>query len=198
MNKQNLPELPQKRYSFGAVCLFLTFTYQLKNMNMRRWFFLLLLLPALLKAQTPAKAPANIPPFRQFSIISPLPMQMYNGQTITKNDLPRNKPVLVFLFSVECEHCAHMTQDILKNIDKFGKTTLLMITPFRLDRMRAWYDEYHIGNYPNIIMAAEPTRQIVYYYDLHNFPGIYIYDKKHRIVADYEGTVKLDTLLKHL
>lgn len=167
-------------------------------MNMRKWLGLFLLLPALLKAQSQPNNPANIPPFKQFSIISPHPMQLYSGMTFTKNDLPRNKPVIVFLFSVECEHCAHMTEDILKNIDKFGKTTLLMVTPFKLERMKAWYDQYNIGKYPNIIMAAEPTRQIVYYYDMHNFPGIYIYDKKHRLVADYEGTVKLDTLLKHL
>ncbi|RPD40814.1 hypothetical protein EG028_12345 [Chitinophaga barathri] len=167
-------------------------------MNMRRWLCLFLLLPALLKAQSNTNDPANIPPFKQYSIISPLPMLLYSGQSFTKNDLPKNKPVLVFVFSVECDHCAHMTQDILKNIDKFGKTTLLMVTPFRLDRMKTWYDEYHIGKYPNIIMAAEPTRQILAYYDLKNFPGCYTYNKKHKFQAGYEGTVKLDTLLKHL
>ncbi|WP_084185577.1 peroxiredoxin family protein [Chitinophaga niabensis] len=167
-------------------------------MKMRRWMFLLLCLPTLLKAQTNTNTTTNISPFKQYSIISPLPLTLYDGSTFSKNDLPKNKPVLVFVFSVECDHCAHMTEEILKNIGKFGKTQLLMITPFKLERMKAWYDEYKIKNYPNIIMAAEPTRQILSYYDLHNFPGTYIYNKKHRLEADYEGTVKLDTLLKHL
>ncbi len=199
MNKQNLPDFTQKRYSFGTKsrednCHFTIF----KNMIMRSWLLLFLFLPAVLKAQSVAPAAAQTPPFKQYKIISPLPMTLYDGHTFNKNDLPKNKPVLVFLFSVECDHCAHMTQEILKNIGKFGKSTILMVTPFKLERMKAWYDQYNIRNYPNIIMAAEPTRQIAYYYDLKNFPGIYIYDKKHRLAADYEGTVKLDTLLKHL
>ncbi len=165
---------------------------------MLRWMFLLLCFPMVLKAQTNTNTTTNVPPFKQFSIITPLPLTLYDGHVFTKNDLPKNKPVLVFVFSVECEHCAHMTEDILKNIDKFGKTQLLMITPFKLERMKAWYDQYNIGKYPNIIMAAEPTRQIMYYYDLRNFPGLYVYNKKHQLVANYEGTVKLDTLLKHL
>ncbi|WP_157986506.1 peroxiredoxin family protein [Chitinophaga alhagiae] len=165
---------------------------------MRRWLFLFLCLPVMLKAQSVTPSAAHVPPYKQHNIISPVPLTLYNGQVFTKNDLPKNKPVMVFLFSVECDHCAHMTEDILKNISKFGKSTILMVTPFKLERMQTWYDQYHIRNYPNIIMAAEPTRQIAYYYDLKNFPGIYIYDKKHRLVADYEGTVKLDTLLKHL
>lgn len=165
---------------------------------MRRLLFLLLCLPVMVKAQSVTNTAPNTPPFKQYPIISPLPLTLYDGHVFNKNDLPKNKPVLVFLFSVECDHCAHMTEDILKNIGKFGKSTILMVTPFKLDRMKAWYDQYNIKNYPNIIMAAEPTRQIVYYYSLENFPGLYIYDKKHRLVADYEGTVKLDTLLKHL
>lgn len=165
---------------------------------MRRWMFLLMCLPTMLKAQTNTNTTTNTPPYKQYSIISPATLTLYDGHTFSKNDLPRNKPVIVFLFSVECDHCAHMTEEIIKNIGQFKNATLLMVTPFKLDRMKAWYDEYHIGNYPNIIMAAEPTRQIVYYYDLKNFPGVYIYDKKHKLVADYEGTVKLETLLKHL
>lgn len=199
MNKQNLPDFPQKRYSFGTNSREDNYHFTIfKNMIMRRWLFLFLCLPVILNAQSVTPAAAQTPPFKQHKIISPVPLTLYSGQVFTKNDLPKNKPVMVFLFSVECDHCAHMTEDILKNIGKFGKSTILMVTPFKLERMKAWYDQYNIKNYPNIIMAAEPTRQIAYYYDLKNFPGIYIYDRKHKLVADYEGTVKLDTLLKHL
>ncbi|WP_126246809.1 peroxiredoxin family protein [Chitinophaga rhizosphaerae] len=171
---------------------------------MRTWLFVLLCLPTLLKAQSGhnhahEKQPgAPLPPFKQYNFIAPFQLTAYTGQVFTKNDIPKGRPTMVFLFSVECDHCAHMTEDILKNIDKFKKSNILMVTPFKLERMKAWYDQYKIGNYPNIIMAAEPTRQIVYYYDLHNFPGVYLYNRKGQLEADYEGTVKLDTVLKHL
>lgn len=165
---------------------------------MRRWMFLLLCLPIALKAQTNRPAAENQPPFRQFNIISPFPVTLVDGKTFTKNDLKKNKPVILFLFSVECDHCMHMTEDILKNINKFKNVQLYMVTPFKFERMKAWYDQYKIGKYPNIVMGADPTRQFPRYYDLKNFPGVYIYNKKHQLVADYEGSVKLDTMLKHL
>lgn len=199
MNKQILPDFPQKRYRFDVEPLARDAYFNNKtNIMMRTWLLVLLCLPALLKAQTIQPAGAKLPPFKQYNFIAPFQLTAYNGQVFTKNDLPKGKPTLVFLFSVECDHCAHMTEDILKNIDKFKKANILMVTPFKLERMKAWYDQYKIGNYPNIIMAAEPTRQIAYYYDLHNFPGVYIYDRKGQLVANYEGTVKLDTVLKHL
>lgn len=160
-------------------------------------FLMMLCLPTLLMAQANTNTTTNVPPYKQYGIITPAPLTLYDGHTFSKNDLPRNRAVLVFVFSVECDHCAHMTEDILKNIEKFKDVTILMITPFKLERMKPWYDEHKIGNYKNIIMAAEPTRQIMSYYDLYNFPGAYIYDKKHKLVANYEGSVKLETILQH-
>ncbi len=177
MNKQILPDFPRKRYRFDAEFACAAYYFNNKtNIMMRTWLFVLLCLPTLLKAQSghnhaQSNRRAALCPLQTVYLHRPFQLTAYNGQVFTKNDLPKGKPTMVFLFSVECDHCAHMTEDILKNIDKFKKANILMVTPFKLERMKAWYDQYKIGNYPNIIMAAEPTRQIAYYYDLQNFPA---------------------------
>ncbi len=62
--------------------------------------------------------------------------------------------------------------------------------------MKTYYDEFKIQNYPNIIMASEPTRQIMYFYDIKYFPGLFVYNKKQQLVKGFEGEVKLDTILE--
>ncbi|MBC9912491.1 peroxiredoxin family protein [Chitinophaga varians] len=148
-----------------------------------------------MKAQTttPSK-----PAYLQYPIVPAFPMILTDGNTFTKNDLRKNEKTMVFVFSVDCDHCKHLTEEVLKNIDKFKNVQILMVTPFKVEQMKEYYDHYNIKKYPNIIMASEPTRQIMYFYDLHYFPGLYLYDKKQQFIKGFEGTVKLDSLVHYL
>ncbi|WP_212006620.1 peroxiredoxin [Chitinophaga sp. HK235] len=159
------------------------------------FLFVLCCLPMFLKAQN--AAPSK-PAYLQYPVIPAFPLTMVDGHTITKNDLRKNEKTMVFVFSVDCDHCKHLTEEMLKNLDKFKRTQILMITPFKVEQMKEYYDHYNIKNYPNIIMASEPTRQIMYFYDLHYFPGLYLYGKKQQFIKGFEGTVKLDSLAHYL
>jgi cytochrome oxidase Cu insertion factor (SCO1/SenC/PrrC family) len=170
---------------------------------MKRYLFFLCLccLPALLSAQSQTSATAadkDKPPYLQFPFIPAFPLTLPDGHIITKNDLKKNTQTIVFIFSVDCDHCKHLTEEVLKNIDKFKKTQILMITPFKPEQMKEYYDTYKIKDYPNIVMTSEPTRQIMYYYNLHYFPGLFVYNKKQQFVKGFEGTVKLEQLTEYL
>lgn len=152
--------------------------------------------PYLLQAQT-NRQPVQAP-YLQHKIIPPYKLTLPDGHTITKDDLRKNITTLVFIFSVECDHCKQLTEEMLKNMDKLKKTQILMITPFKPEQMKEYYDQYKIVNYPNIIMASEPTRQIMYFYDMHYFPGLYVYNRKQSLVKGFEGTTKLDQVLPYI
>lgn len=164
---------------------------------MTRYLLLLCVccLPFLSKAQ---QVDQKKPPYKQYPIIPAFPLTLPDGQTITKDDLKKNITTIVFVFSVECDHCKHLTEEMLQNIDKLKKTQIVMITPFKVEQMKEYYSQYKIRNYPNIIMASEPTRQIMYFYDMKYFPGLFVYNKKQQFVKGFEGTVKLDQLLEYL
>ena len=171
----------------------------LQNMSyMKRYLFFLCLccLPVVLPAQTvtASNGATDKPPYLQYPFIPALKLTLPDGHIITKNDLRKNTQTLVFIFSVDCDHCKKLTEEVLANIKKFKKTQILMITPFNVEQMKEYYDTYKIKDYPNIVMTSEPTRQIMYYYNLHYFPGLFVYDKKQAFVKGFEGTVKLEQL----
>lgn len=166
---------------------------------------LLLCLPALMNAQSnktttpaPATAAQDQPPYLQFPTPPAFEYTLPDGKVITKKNLKKNVKTLIFVFSVDCDHCKHLTEEMLKNIDKFKKAQILMVTPFKRELMKEYYDHYNIKNYPNITMGSEPTRQIMYFYNLHYFPGLFVYDKKGQFVKGFEGTAKIEELAELL
>ncbi|MHB1920968.1 MAG: TlpA family protein disulfide reductase [Chitinophagaceae bacterium] len=163
------------------------------------WGVLLLLPPALFAQTVHYGAASNLPLFLkyptvpQFSIIRP------DGSYFTKANLKKNTPVLFMDFSVDCEHCQHETEEIIKNIKKFKGTQIVMVTPFRVDEMATFYHNYHISRYPEIIMGSDPNRWITStFFFLHYFPGLYVYNKRDQLVYHFEGTRPVDTLIHYL
>ncbi|UYQ93724.1 redoxin domain-containing protein [Chitinophaga horti] len=159
-------------------------------------FLSFLLLCCVIPALAMAQAPAEKYPYQQYPTPPPFKLTLPDGKMATANELGKNKEKIVLIFSVDCDHCKHLTQDVLKNISKFKDKQILMITPFGRERMVEYYKQYKIANYPGITMASEPTRQIMNFYGLQQFPGVYFYGKKGNLInKHFEGDVKASDLL---
>lgn len=157
--------------------------------------FCLLLIPYMLQAQTNT----DIPPYLRYPEVPPFTITTPSGKLFMNKDLKKHRPVMLFLFSVDCEHCQHETKAITDNIEKFKGTDIVMITPFGHDAMTAFYNGYGIGKYPKVItMGTDSTRRLNMFYRQAYFPGIYIYNKKNQLVYHHEGTANIDTLVHYL
>lgn len=122
-----------------------------------RYVFLVILscFPVFLMAQTPANTSTK-PPYLQYPIIPAFPLSLADGHTITKNDLKKNEKTMLFVFSVDCDHCKHLTEEMLKNIDKFKKTQIVMVTPFKVEQMKEYYDHYKSRTIPTSSWPVNP------------------------------------------
>lgn len=158
---------------------------------------LLLCMPGLINAQAKSTTTPDTdkPAYLQFPTPPAFQLTLPDGKITNKRELlKKNIKTMVFVFSVDCDHCKTLTEEMLKNIDKFKNAQILMITPFKRELMKEYYDHYNIKKYKNITMASEPSRQIMYFYNLHYFPGLFIYDKNQQFVKGFEGTAKLEEL----
>jgi len=138
------------------------------------------------------------PVYLRFPSVPPFSMTAASGKVFSNKDLRKNTPTLIFLFSVDCEHCMHETEDVIKHIDEFKGTQIVMITPFKYNDMMSFYKGYGISKYPNITMGSDSTRRLNMFYDMHYFPGLYAYNSKNHIVFHFEGTVAADSLAYYL
>jgi hypothetical protein len=59
------------------------------------------------------------------------------------------------LFSPDCDHCKHETEELIKNIDKFKKIQIVMATPMPFDKMKEFYAHYDLQRFKNITMGRD-------------------------------------------
>src|SRR5947209_3656227 len=86
---------------------------------------------ALMAASSFAQSDTLAPPFKRFPSLPPLQLILSDSATkYTKEDLPKNKQVLIVLFSPDCEHCQHEAEMFYAGRDLLSKVHIVMITTY--------------------------------------------------------------------
>lgn len=145
-------------------------------------------------AQSPANTPEppylknpTIPPFRLLEVDS--------VHVITKENIKKNRRVLLVFFSPECEHCKHQMRDILADFSKFKDIEIVMATFQPFEQMQAFYNNFRIVDHPNILMGRDEKYMLPPYYRMQSLPYLALYDKKGNYITHFEGNQKVDTIL---
>ncbi len=121
-----------------------------------------------------------------------------DSTAFSREDLKKKKPVMFMVFSPDCEHCQHETEELLAHIKDLNNTQIVMVTYLPYDEMIAFYKNYKIANYPQITMARDTKFFFPVYFKVRNLPSIFLYDKKGNFKKAFEGSVKIDSLAASL
>lgn len=113
-------------------------------------------------------------------------------------NLDAKKNTLILLFSPDCDHCQHQTEDIIKNIDAFKNTQIVMTTVLPFPMMKAFYERYQLSKYKNIIMGRDVLFFFSPYYRSQYTPYLALYNKKGELIFTNDGQVKIETLIAQL
>ena len=119
----------------------------------------------------------TIPPYNLLSVV--------DSGRFTKTDLKKKKPVIIMIFSPDCDHCVHATENLLANINLFKKTQIIMVSSLSYKSIQKFYDDLKLSNYPNIKVGYDENRFLSSFYEVSNFPSIYLYNKKGKFKADF-------------
>ncbi|MCY7292267.1 MAG: redoxin domain-containing protein [Ferruginibacter sp.] len=127
-------------------------------------------------AQNPAviepayKRIPTIPPYNLVSVV--------DSVLFTKADLKNKKPVIIMIFSPDCDHCVHATEDLIANINLYKKTQIILVSSLSYKSVQKFYTDLKLANYPNIKVGYDEARFLSSFYEIRNFPSIFLYDKK--------------------
>lgn len=156
---------------------------------------LLLSLPTVLLSAQPKvnykKAGAAIPPFV---------LEQPNGQPLTNTALKAGKPLLLMIFSPDCEHCA-MKLDTLKGLTGIFKTTqMLLVTELRnKPNLNSFLKKKGFDKVPLFRKAGLDRGDLIsniYTYQL--LPQYNFYNAKGRLVKTFTGNAPVDSLRMYI
>jgi thioredoxin-related protein len=141
----------------------------------------------------------TIPLYKQFPDVPPFSiMKVPDSTKFTKADLKKRKPTIIIIFSPDCEHCQHETKELIKNIDLFKNTQIVMCSPLDYKYLLAFYKDFDLEKYPNITVGRDGTYILGTFYNIHNFPSIFVYNKKGQLVEGFDGSVKIEKIAEAL
>lgn len=119
----------------------------------------------------------KIPPFR---------MIQSDNRIFKAEQLPFGKPIAIIYFEPDCEHCQRLTENMLKSIKKFSKTSVVMITYYPREEVEKFSKKYGLYKYPNFYLGTEGSSFFLKnYYNLSKLPFMAIYTKNGDIVKKY-------------
>ena len=160
--------------------------------------YFLLVLSFVLTTDLFAQVDSIQPPFKKFPAFPPVKLLLPGNITFTKYDLPKKKPVMLMIFSPMCEHCQHETEEMIKSIDKFNNSVIVMATMMPYDSMMSFRERNHLGQYENIIVGQDIQFFLPAFYKITNLPFLAFYDKKGRLISVFEGSMPIEKAFTEL
>ena len=160
--------------------------------------YLLIIICFLLVTDIYSQSDSIPPPFKKFPNFPPVKLILPGNATFTKADLPKKKPVMLMVFSPMCEHCKLETEEMIKNIDKFKNSVIVMATMMPYDSMMSFRDKFKLADYDNIIVGQDTQFFLPVYYKISNLPFLAFYDKKGKLISIFEGSLPIEKAAEEL
>lgn len=121
----------------------------------------------------------KLPPYQRFPTLPPLEILLSDSSTIyTKQQIPKDKPVIVMVFSPDCSHCQDETKDMIAHMEELKDVHIVMITMQPLWMMKDFIAKYELAKYSNIVIGKDIHYFTPGFYNLRNIPFMALYNKK--------------------
>ena len=162
---------------------------------MRLIFFVLLVLPFSLAAQSDSIAPA----YKRFPTLPPFQLLLSDSTTVyTKAQLPARKPVFFMVFSPECSHCQHAAEELHQFKKELKDVQVIMVTMHPLDKMKQFIEKYKLAELPNVVVGQDIYYFTPGFFAFRNLPFMALYSKKGNLISTSEGGLPLMKVVEEL
>lgn len=134
-------------------------------------------------SQTP---PILEPAYKRIQTIPPFTIVLGTDSSVfTKQNLRKKKPVVIMVFSPDCDHCMHATEDLIKNIKSFKNAEIILASSLSFESVQKFYRDLNLAAYSNIHVGYDNKRFLNTFFEVRSFPSIFLYDKKGNFKEDF-------------
>jgi len=135
-------------------------------------------------------------PYQRFPHVPPFQILLGDSATVYKKEaLPKNKPVLLLIFSPECSHCQHTAEELVKRKNEFKNIEIVMATLHSISQMNAFVKTYGLNAMPNVVVGKDVHFILPAFYNIHNLPYMALYKANGDLIRTVEGSLPLDKVL---
>ena len=138
------------------------------------------------------------PPYKRFPTFPPIKLLLADSSYFTKDDLNKKNAILLMLFSPDCDHCQHETEELIKNINQFKTVQIIMATVMPFQDMKAFRDKYGLATHRNIIVGRDQQYFLPVFFNIRTLPFLAFYNRKKELISVFEGSMPIHKVLEEL
>ena len=154
--------------------------------------FFLLLIGSTSFAQLDTMRPA----YQRYPTIPSLQLILEDSATkYTKANLPKNKAVLIMVFSPDCDHCKQEAAQIVARKEDFKNIHVVMATTYPIYRMKEFAVNSGVSEMKNVVLAKDHYYLLPPFFDIRSYPFMALYNKKGDLIQTLEGSVEMEKVL---
>lgn len=116
----------------------------------------------------------------------------------SSRDIKKGVPVIIILFSPECEHCKKQASLMTKNMTELRNTEIIMATFQPVYKMKEFIRQYKLYQYSNVHVGRDVKYFFGPFYRVRSAPFLALYDKNRNLITVFEGDTKVDKILDAL
>jgi thioredoxin-related protein len=162
-------------------------------------FFILLAFPFLYNALFAQTAIDSLPRYKRIPTVPPFKLVIAPDSIVfIKDELKKKRATIVMVFSPDCDHCVHSTEDLLAHYDLFKKVQIVMATSLAYSHVKKFYTGLKLVDYPNVKVGWDAAYFLAGFYDVRTYPAIFLYDKKGNFKKAFDGNTKWETIAASL
>jgi thioredoxin-related protein len=156
------------------------------------FLFLFLIITTSSFAQLDTMRPA----YQRYPTVPSLQLILEDSATkYTKANLPKNKALLLMIFSPDCEHCKQEATQIAARNKEFKNIQIVMVTPYPIYRMKEFANNTGLSEVKDIVVAKDHYYLLPPFFDMRNYPFMVLYDKKGNLIKTIEGSPSIEKIL---
>lgn len=114
----------------------------------------------------------------------------------TKQNLPKDKIVVIIFFSPECEHCQDEAAQLTQKADSVANLFMVwnanMVDDF--NNVKTFYNKYEFSKLNNVVMGKEINYYLPLFYKIENTPYAAVY-KNEKLFAEFRNTLNIENLI---
>jgi thioredoxin-related protein len=141
----------------------------------------------------------SLPLYLQFPDIPPFSItKVPDSSSFSKQELKKKKPTLIMLFSPDCDHCHQQIVTFKKDKEQIKNVQIIMVSFLNYDLVKNFYQDFEMKNYPNITIGRDGNYFLGTFYKPQIFPTMFLYNKKGKLVKNFEGNVSIQQITENL
>ena len=135
-------------------------------------------------------------PYLRFPHVPAFQLLLGDSTTFYKKEaLPKNKPLLLMLFSPECSHCQHTAEELVQHKEELKDIQVVMATLHTISQMNAFADTYGLKALPNVVLGKDVYFLLPSFYNIHNLPYMAFYKANGDLIRTFEGSLPIENVL---